>query len=67
VHSLNVIVYGLSERVVRTDGGSARRTILNLTLGFDRDVIDGGPAARFANTLVGLPRDPASVDRALEE
>jgi pyruvate/2-oxoglutarate dehydrogenase complex dihydrolipoamide acyltransferase (E2) component len=36
------------------DGRIEPRDILNLTLAFDHDVVDGGPATRFTRRLVDL-------------
>ncbi|MCL5961384.1 MAG: 2-oxo acid dehydrogenase subunit E2 [Chloroflexi bacterium] len=34
-----------------------------LTIGFDQDVVDGAPAARFAQQLVELIEDGCGLDR----
>ncbi len=51
VHTLNVLVGGLVERPGLVDGEVLPRTFLQLTLTFDHDIVDGGPAARFAERL----------------
>ena len=59
VHPVNLLVGGI------TEDGDERR--LALTLGFDHDVVDGGPAARFAAEFrsmlesgAALPNQPNS-------
>jgi hypothetical protein len=44
------------------DGRIEPREILNLTVGFDHDVIDGAPAARFARRLVELIESGYGLD-----
>jgi pyruvate/2-oxoglutarate dehydrogenase complex dihydrolipoamide acyltransferase (E2) component len=36
------------------DGRVEQREILNLTVTFDHDIVDGGPATRFTRRLVEL-------------
>lgn len=48
VHSLDVLVGGLVERPAVVNGELEERNLLQLTLTFDHDIVDGGPAARFA-------------------
>ncbi len=72
--SLTVVVGSTTLKPVVVDGRIEPRDILNLTLVFDHDVIDGGPATRFTRTLVeliesgyGLDSDlPPTVDPILE-
>jgi pyruvate/2-oxoglutarate dehydrogenase complex dihydrolipoamide acyltransferase (E2) component len=56
VHPLVVAVGGISRRPLyaREGGELEPREVLNLTLMFDHDVIDGGPAARFSARLIEL-------------
>jgi pyruvate/2-oxoglutarate dehydrogenase complex dihydrolipoamide acyltransferase (E2) component len=54
MHSLDLIVGSTTWKPVIVDGRIEPREILNLTLVFDHDVIDGAPAARFARRLVEL-------------
>jgi pyruvate/2-oxoglutarate dehydrogenase complex dihydrolipoamide acyltransferase (E2) component len=56
VHPLGVAVGGISQKPLYTgeEGRLQPREVLDLTLMFDHDVIDGGPAARFSTVLVGL-------------
>jgi pyruvate/2-oxoglutarate dehydrogenase complex dihydrolipoamide acyltransferase (E2) component len=56
VHPLAVAVGGISRKPSYAGDGDElqAREMLNLTLMFDHDVIDGGPAARFSATLIEL-------------
>jgi pyruvate/2-oxoglutarate dehydrogenase complex dihydrolipoamide acyltransferase (E2) component len=47
-----VTVGGLTHRPALFDGNLAERDYLPVTISFDHSVIDGAPAARFADTLV---------------
>ena len=51
MHSLQVVVGGISARPGHVDGVLGPREFVDLTLAFDHDVIDGAPAARFANRV----------------
>lgn len=51
VDVLELIVRGISQQPRAIDGQIEVRDVLNLTLAIDHDVIDGGPAARFAAEL----------------
>ncbi|RPI34022.1 MAG: dehydrogenase [Chloroflexota bacterium] len=53
-HSLDLLVGGISWKPVVVRGQVEPREILNLTVMFDHDVIDGAPAARFTRRLVEL-------------
>src|SRR4029077_16401817 len=46
--SLEVIVGGMSQRPRVIDGQVTVRDVLDLTVAIDHNVVDGGPAARFA-------------------
>ena len=54
MYGLGLIVGGTTRRPVEAEGRIELREILNLTVMFDHDVIDGAPAARFARRLVEL-------------
>ena len=56
-HSLTLIVGGLATRPGLVSGCVTPREVLCLTIALDHDVIDGAPAARFANRLVRLLED----------
>ena len=54
VHSLAITLGGIAEKPVWVDGRVEPREFLHVTLSFDHDVIDGAPAARFANSFQQL-------------
>ncbi|HLO14972.1 MAG TPA: 2-oxo acid dehydrogenase subunit E2 [Anaerolineales bacterium] len=54
MHSLFLIVGGISRKPAVVDDRIEPREILNLTIGFNHDVVDGGPAARFVHRLLEL-------------
>ena len=53
-NTLDVTVGGIAERPVMMDGRVTTREFLCLTVSVDHDVIDGAPAARFAQRLRDL-------------
>ena len=53
-HNLGITVGGISQKPGVSGGEILIRDILNLTVSFDHDIIDGAPAARFANTISKL-------------
>ncbi len=67
-HSLGITVGGIAEKPGIVDGRIEPREFLHVTLDFDHDIVDGAPAARFAqyfSELVeraeGLPPDAGTV------
>jgi pyruvate/2-oxoglutarate dehydrogenase complex dihydrolipoamide acyltransferase (E2) component len=54
MYGLGLIVGGTARKQTEVEGRIELREILNLTVMFDHDVIDGAPAARFARRLVEL-------------
>lgn len=50
-HTLSVAIGGIAEKPLAVDGGIEIREVVNLTLSFDHDIVDGAPAARFAKRL----------------
>lgn len=54
LYTLGVILGSIVERPVLVDGRTEAREHLCLTLSFDHDIIDGAPAARFAQHLKEL-------------
>lgn len=51
---LTVAVGGIEAKVKPVEGEICIREMLSITLGFDHDVIDGAPAARFASRMKSL-------------
>jgi len=54
MHSLMLVVGGIALKPAVVEGRIEPREILNLTVGFNHDVVDGAPAARFVRRLVEL-------------
>ena len=54
VHPLEVVVGGLVEKPAVVDGTVTAREFLDLSVGFDHDIVDGAPAARFTARLRSL-------------
>jgi pyruvate/2-oxoglutarate dehydrogenase complex dihydrolipoamide acyltransferase (E2) component len=53
-HPLGLVVGGIAWKPAVVDGRIVPREILNLTVMFDHDIVDGGPATRFVRRLVEL-------------
>lgn len=53
-HNCSVVAGGIQPKPVARDGQVVIREILNVTLGVNHDVVDGIPAARFANCFKEL-------------
>jgi pyruvate/2-oxoglutarate dehydrogenase complex dihydrolipoamide acyltransferase (E2) component len=53
-HTLDLIVGSIVQKPVVVVGHIEPREILNLTMAFDHDVVDGAPATRFVRRLVEL-------------
>ena len=63
VYTVGLVVGSITERVVmEPDGQTVGREYLQLTLSFDHDIIDGGPAARFSADLVAGLTSAAVLD-----
>ncbi len=56
-HSLMLVVGSIARKPALVEGRIEPREILNLTVVFDHDVVDGAPAARFVKRLVELLED----------
>lgn len=54
LHTLNLTLGGIATKPVVVDGQIVPREMLSVTLSFDHDVVDGAPAARFAERLKRL-------------
>ncbi len=50
----NVVLGGISKRTLWAESGPNSREFLCLTVSVDHDIVDGAPAARFANRLAEL-------------
>ncbi len=53
-HTLSVTIGGIESKPILQDGEMQNRQHLCLTVSFDHDIIDGGPAARFIQRFVEL-------------
>ncbi len=53
-HTLVVTVGGIAEKPVVIDGQIAIREMMSVTVSFDHDIVDGAPAARFAESFKNL-------------
>lgn len=53
-HTTGLTLGGIARRPAVVDGGVEPREILDVTLSFDHDIVDGAPAARFASRLRNL-------------
>jgi hypothetical protein len=60
--ALGLIVGGIAWKPAVVEGRIEPREILNLTVVFDHDLIDGAPAARFARRLVELIESGYGLD-----
>lgn len=54
LYTLNLTLGGIATKPAVVDGQIIPRELLSVTLSFDHDVVDGAPAARFAERLRGL-------------
>jgi pyruvate/2-oxoglutarate dehydrogenase complex dihydrolipoamide acyltransferase (E2) component len=61
-HSLGLVVGSMAWKPAVVEGRIEPREILNLTVLFDHDVVDGAPATRFVRRLVELIESGAGLD-----
>jgi pyruvate/2-oxoglutarate dehydrogenase complex dihydrolipoamide acyltransferase (E2) component len=54
LYTLSIVVGGISEKAIIAKGQLEVREYLSITASFDHDIIDGAPAARFAQRLKEL-------------
>jgi pyruvate/2-oxoglutarate dehydrogenase complex dihydrolipoamide acyltransferase (E2) component len=54
LHPLGLVVGGIAWKPAVVEGRIEPREILNLTVTFDHDIVDGAPATRFTKRLVEL-------------
>lgn len=64
-HTLCVTIGGIEPKAVFVDGQLQNREHLHLTVSFDHDIVDGGPAARFAQRLASLIEAGEGLEDAL--
>jgi pyruvate/2-oxoglutarate dehydrogenase complex dihydrolipoamide acyltransferase (E2) component len=62
LHPLGLVVGGIAWKPVIVEGQVEPREILNLTVTFDHDVVDGAPATRFVRRLVELIESGYGLD-----
>jgi pyruvate/2-oxoglutarate dehydrogenase complex dihydrolipoamide acyltransferase (E2) component len=63
VHSLGLVVGGIAWKPAVVEGRIEPREMLNLTVTFDHDVVDGAPAARFVQRLMELIESGYGLDK----
>ncbi|HEY7488429.1 MAG TPA: 2-oxo acid dehydrogenase subunit E2 [Streptosporangiaceae bacterium] len=61
LHTLHMVAGGIARRPAIRGGRLAEREYLSLTVGFDHDIVDGAPAARFVERLARLLESPAEL------
>jgi pyruvate/2-oxoglutarate dehydrogenase complex dihydrolipoamide acyltransferase (E2) component len=62
-----LIVGGIARKPAVIGEHVEPRDILDLTVAFDHDVVDGAPAARFVKRLVGLIESGYGLEEAQED
>jgi pyruvate/2-oxoglutarate dehydrogenase complex dihydrolipoamide acyltransferase (E2) component len=62
LHPLGLVVGGIAWKPAVVEGRIEPREILNLTLTFDHDIVDGAPAARFTRKLAELIESGSGLD-----
>jgi pyruvate/2-oxoglutarate dehydrogenase complex dihydrolipoamide acyltransferase (E2) component len=65
--SVLLIVGGLTRKPAVIEERVEPRYLLNLTVAFDHDVVDGAPAARFVKRLVELIENGYGLDAAVQD
>lgn len=61
-HTLQITLGGIARQPVLVHGQLENRQMLCVTISFDHDLVDGAPAARFAQTLKELIEGRAMLD-----
>jgi pyruvate/2-oxoglutarate dehydrogenase complex dihydrolipoamide acyltransferase (E2) component len=61
-HVLDLVVGGIARKPAEVEGRIELRDLIDLTLIFDHDVVDGAPAARFTRRLVELIESGYGLD-----
>ena len=67
LHPLGLVVGGIAWKPAVVDGRIEPREMLNLTLSFDHNIVDGAPATRFVRRLVELIESGYGLDEMAEE
>jgi pyruvate/2-oxoglutarate dehydrogenase complex dihydrolipoamide acyltransferase (E2) component len=62
LHTLGVLVGGLTSKPAVYEGEIVIREFLNLTISFDHDIVDGAPAARFVRSLADLVEGASGLE-----
>jgi pyruvate/2-oxoglutarate dehydrogenase complex dihydrolipoamide acyltransferase (E2) component len=65
--SLGLVVGGIAWKPAVVEGRIEPREILNLTVMFDHDVVDGAPATRFTRRLVELIESGYGLDEMVDQ
>jgi pyruvate/2-oxoglutarate dehydrogenase complex dihydrolipoamide acyltransferase (E2) component len=65
-HTLGLTVGGIAQKPGVHEGRIEAREYLHVTLAFDHDVVDGAPAARFAQRFVELVESAAVLEEVVE-
>ena len=64
-HTLQITLGGITTRPVLVNGQLENHQYLCVTISFDHDIVDGAPAARFAQTLKKLIEDHKMLDELI--
>jgi pyruvate/2-oxoglutarate dehydrogenase complex dihydrolipoamide acyltransferase (E2) component len=64
-HTLQITLGGIATRPALLDGQVADRQYLCVTISVDHDLVDGAPAARFAQSLKELVEGRAVLDELI--
>lgn len=62
MHTLGLLIGGVAVKPGVVNGSIEIREVLDLTISFDHDIVDGAPAARFVKTLRDLIESAAIID-----
>ncbi len=66
LHPVGLVVGGIAWKPAVVEGRIEPREILNLTVSFDHDIVDGGPATRFVKRLVELIESGYGMSEVIE-
>lgn len=66
LYTLNLTLGGIATKPGIVDGCIEPREYLHVTLSFDHDIIDGAPAARFAERLRGLIEEAYGLEEVID-